>query len=209
MDIRIIEFLASRMCHDLISPIGAVHNGIEFLQETGAEEGDDAIGLIAYSSNQASARLQMFRMVYGAGVKTTALELSDIYETMDGYIKGDDKIKQSWSPEDILTDSLPSSGFCKMLLSTLLIAYESLPKGGDIKVVKNGEGEVLVHASGENAQPRQGTEKGLAGDLDLDDMDPRLVHSYVTHIMGNSYGYTVKVKDVKDSLVTLSLAASE
>ena len=165
--------------------------------------------MIAYSSDQASARLQMFRMVYGAGVKTTALELSDIHEAMDAYIKGEDKVTQSWSPEDILTDSQPSSGFCKMLLSTLLIAYESLPRGGDIKVAKNGEGEVLIYASGENAQPRQGTEKGLAGDLDLDEMDPRLVHSYVTHIMGNSYGYTVGIKDVKESCVTLSLSASE
>ena len=43
MDIRVIEFLASRMCHDLISPIGAVHNGVEFMQEMGAEAGDDCL----------------------------------------------------------------------------------------------------------------------------------------------------------------------
>ena len=205
MDIRIIEFLASRMCHDLISPIGAVHNGIEFLQDMGAEGVDDAIGLIAHSSSQASARLQLFRLVYGAGVKTTALELSDIHSVMENYLKGDDKISQHWDPEAPLVEGTPSTGLCKMLLATLMIAHECLPKGGMIKVEKGPDGAVLVHASGENAQPRQGTERGLAGDLDLDEMDPRLVHSYVTWLMGQSYGFDVNIDTQDANLVTLRL----
>lgn len=205
MDIRIIEFLASRMCHDLISPIGAVHNGIEFLQDMGAEGVDDAIGLIAHSSSQASARLQLFRLVYGAGVKTTALELSDIHSVMENYLKGDDKISQQWDPKAPLVEGTPSTGLCKMLLATLVIAHECLPKGGIIKVEKGPDGFVLVHASGENAQPRQGTERGLAGDLDLDEMDPRLVHSYVTWLMGQSYGFDVNIDTQEANLVTLRL----
>lgn len=209
MDIRVIEFLTSRMCHDLISPIGAVHNGIEFLQEMEVEDIDDAIGLIAHSSSQASARLQLFRLVYGAGVKTTALEVKDIYKVMDAYIKGDDKVTQSWSPEDELLDTTPSTGFCKMLLSGMLIAYESLPKGGVIKVEKGTDGDVLIHATGDDAVPREGMDKGLSGDLDLDEMDPRLVHSYVTWLMGKAYGYDIALKNVLDNHVTLSLSATE
>lgn len=209
MDIRVIEFLASRMCHDLISPIGAVHNGIEFLQEMEVEDIDDAVGLIAHSSSQASARLQLFRLVYGAGVKTTALEVKDIYNVMDAYIKGDDKVTQGWSPDDELMDTTPSTGFCKMLLSGMLIAYESLPKGGVIKVEKGTDGDVLIHATGDDAAPREGMDKGLSGDLDLDEMDPRLVHSYVTWLMGNAYGFDISVKDVLDNHVTLSLSARE
>lgn len=209
MDIRVIEFLASRMCHDLISPIGAVHNGVEFLQDMGADAMDDALGLIAHSSGQASAKLQIFRLVYGAGAKTSALEISDIHEAMEAFIKGDEKVVQSWQAKDDLIDGTPTSGFCKMLLAGLLIAYESLPKGGEIKVERGETGEVFIHASGDDAQPRAGTQRGLEGDLDLDEMDPRLVHSYVTWIMGQAYGYKISLKEVSPGSVSLSLTAQE
>ena len=201
MDIRVIEFLASRLCHDLISPIGAVHNGIEFLQDMGAEGVDDAIGLIAHSSSQASARLQLFRLVYGAGVTKTALELSDIHEAMDNYIKGEGKVTQDWNPNDDLTDQTPSSGFCKMLLSGLLLAFESLPKGGRMDVKKAEAGGVFITAIGESAQPRPGMDRGLKGELDLDEMDPRLVHSYVTWLMGNAYGFRISLDSVENGQV--------
>lgn len=216
MDIRVIEFLTSRICHDLISPIGAVHNGVEFLQEMGPAPGEggddngtgDAIALIGHSSSQASARLQLFRMVYGAGVKTTALELSDIHETMESYIKGDSKVTQSWSPSADLTGGAVSSGFCKMLLAVLLIAYESLPKGGAIDVRSDEDGTtILVDAQGVDAHPREGIDQGLAGNLDLDDIDPRLVHSYVTYLMGQAYGYRISVHNMDEGQVTYSLRA--
>lgn len=205
MDIRIIEFLTSRICHDLISPIGAVHNGVEFLQDMGAEGVDDAVGLIAHSSAQASARLQVFRLVYGAGVKTTALELGDIHGVMESYLSGDDKISQNWDPNASYTDSAPTSGFCKMLLAGLLVAHECLPKGGAISVEKSDNDEVLIYAKGDDAQPRNGTERGLSGDLDLDEMDPRLVHAYVTWLMGQSYGFHIKIQDTIQDCVTLVL----
>ncbi len=56
MDIAVLELLASRICHDLISPVGAVHNGVEFLEESGVTGGEDAIGLISHSAQMAAAQ---------------------------------------------------------------------------------------------------------------------------------------------------------
>lgn len=205
MDIRIIEFLTSRICHDLISPVGAVHNGIEFLQDMAGDGGDseglnDAIDLIAHSASQAAARLQVFRMVYGAGARTAAFEPKDVYNVMHDYVSGDGKTKLIWDSA-ALSDSLetyldnPSSqtmsGFCKILLCGLLLAHECLPKGGDIDVKIDMDHGVLVTASGRNAQMRDGVDIGLSGQLNLDDIDPRLIHSHITHLMGQSYGYNV------------------
>ncbi len=72
-----LEVLASRVCHDLISPVGAVHN-VEFLQETGIEGGADAIALIAHSAQQAAAKLQIFRLAYGAGGRDPNIKPEDV-----------------------------------------------------------------------------------------------------------------------------------
>ncbi|MSP89576.1 MAG: hypothetical protein EXQ92_12320 [Alphaproteobacteria bacterium] len=66
MDQRVLELLMSRVCHDLISPVGAVVNGVELIEDGGADMTDDAMALIAKSARQASRRLQFFRMAYGA-----------------------------------------------------------------------------------------------------------------------------------------------
>jgi len=67
IDTDILELMASKVCHDLISPIGAVNNGIEFLTEMGPDAGEEVTDLIAFSASQASAKLKAFRMAYGVG----------------------------------------------------------------------------------------------------------------------------------------------
>ena len=66
---RLASYVASRICHDLISPVGAINNGVEFMEEMGEdpEQRKDALGLISHSASQASAKLQAFRIAYGAG----------------------------------------------------------------------------------------------------------------------------------------------
>lgn len=208
MDIRIIEYLTSRICHDLISPVGAIHNGIEFMQDMGADGIEDAIDLLAHSSDQASARLQLFRLVYGAGVRSTAIEPRDVYQAMDQYIKSDGKVRQIWDPADEQFVNGKDSGFYKMLLAILLIAHESLPKGGTIEIENQGD-KTLVTAKGENAQTRPETSSALLGELSLDELDPRLVHAYVTGLMGKSYHYTVEVYAEEEGKVSLSLSQAE
>ena len=75
-----LEALSSKICHDLISPIGAVNNGLEILEELGADAGEEVIELISFSAAQASAKLRAFRMVYGSGGSDNNLKASDAHE---------------------------------------------------------------------------------------------------------------------------------
>ena len=63
---RVLELVSSRICHDLVSPVGAINNGVELIQELGEDAGAEAMQLIAASAVQASARLKCFRLAYGA-----------------------------------------------------------------------------------------------------------------------------------------------
>src|SRR3546814_11548736 len=86
VDMRVIELLASRLCHDLVSPIGAASNGAELIGEIEETMRDEVVALIAQSARQASARLQFYRMAFGfAG--TDGLESTDtVRELAEGQI---------------------------------------------------------------------------------------------------------------------------
>ena len=67
VDLKVVQLLSSRLCHDLVGPAGAVHNGIELYEEMGPGEGADALKMVAASVEQLSARLGFFRLAFGLG----------------------------------------------------------------------------------------------------------------------------------------------
>ena len=67
VDLKVVQLLSSRLCHDLVGPAGAVHNGIELFQEMGPDEGAVALKMVATSVEQLSARLAFFRLAFGLG----------------------------------------------------------------------------------------------------------------------------------------------
>jgi histidine phosphotransferase ChpT len=205
IDPAVLEVLASRVCHDLISPVGAVHNGVEFLQETGIEGGADAIALIAHSAQQASAKLQIFRLAYGAGGRDPNIKPEDVKKAFATLVDADGKIKQNWDPHAIKFDSVPL-GFCKMLTGTLMLAQECLPKGGIVAVAQDGpNGRVGVIATCTDAAPRSQVREALARDLAVSDLDPRLVHPYVLGVLAAQYGFTVTIAEAASGRVTFHL----
>src|SRR3954447_10682139 len=111
--------LCSRVCHDLISPVGAVVNGMEVLEETNDESTRVfALDLIKKSANQASARLQFCRLAFGAaGSAGAEIDLGDAESVARGFIE-DDKTKIAWNLPRLL---LPKNRV-KLLLNLLLLA---------------------------------------------------------------------------------------
>src|SRR5215204_4570346 len=89
--------LVSRVCHDLVSPVGAVVNGLEVLEdETDIAMREDALRLVAASAEQAAARLQFARIAFGAaGSAGAELDLSEVGRIMSGLMKGG-KIELIW-----------------------------------------------------------------------------------------------------------------
>ncbi|HRQ61461.1 MAG TPA: hypothetical protein PLO23_08135, partial [Alphaproteobacteria bacterium] len=98
IDIHVLELLASKICHDLISPVGAVANGVEFLEDMEIEGADDILGLINFSAKQGSAKLQAYRMAYGAGGADSSIKPEDVHKIFGSFIALDEKVKQDWDP---------------------------------------------------------------------------------------------------------------
>ncbi len=202
----LLELLASRICHDLISPVGAVHNGVEFLQEMGIEDGAEAVGLIAHSAQTAAARLQAFRLAYGAAGRDPNIKPEDVHETFGELIRSDGKITQDWDPHGPLGFDERPLGFCKLLMGVLMLAQECLPKGGKITVAADGENRLTVTAEGQDALVREQVEDALARTLTIDDLDPRLVHPYALSVLAAGYGFTIAIADKNDARVVYTLS---
>ena len=127
--------LCSRVCHDLISPVGAIVNGMEVLEETNDESTKTfALDLIKRSANQASARLQFCRLAFGAaGSAGAEIDVGEAETVARGFIE-DDKISLSW----LLPRTLMPKNRVKLLLNMLLLAATSIPRGGTITVEDTG-----------------------------------------------------------------------
>ncbi len=191
VDATVLELLASRICHDLISPVGAVNNGVEFLQEMGADAGDEAVDLIAYSAHQASAKLQAFRLAYGAGGRDPNIKPEDVHRTFGELVGKDSRVSQNWDPHAKLSyDEIPL-GLCKVLMGTLMLAIEVLPRGGVIRVEPGARDETVVIAEGQDAAPRPNMAAALDRSLPTSELDPRLVHAYALSMIAAQYGFDV------------------
>lgn len=120
--------LCSRVCHDIISPVGAINNGLELLEEGGADE--DAMQLIRASAVNASARLQYARLAFGAaGSAGMQIDTGDAHNVANAYIRNE-KPELEWRGARAL---LPKNKV-KLLLNLILIANGAIPRGGKITV---------------------------------------------------------------------------
>lgn len=208
MDATVLELLASRICHDLISPVGAVNNGVEFLQETGLEGGNDAIDLIAYSAQQASARLQAFRLAYGAGGRDPNIKPEDVHRTFGDLLGKDSRTAQDWDPHADLGFTDRPLGYCKILMGALMLAMENMPRGGIIKVEAGVRpGTTIVTGEGQDAAPRPHMDQALNRTLPTADLDPRLVHAYALSMIADQYCLNVNMTCETPGRIVLTLSA--
>src|SRR6516165_758324 len=137
--------LCSRVCHDLISPTGAIVNGLEVLEEKDSDEETKtfALDLIKRSARTASVRLQFCRLAFGAaGSSSAQVDLGDARTMAQAFIE-DDKTKLAWNLPRVL---LPKNRV-KLLLNLLIIAGQAIPRGGTLAVDPVGAGESMASAS--------------------------------------------------------------
>ncbi|MDD9929471.1 MAG: hypothetical protein OXR03_26890 [Rhodospirillaceae bacterium] len=85
VDLRISELLSSRLCHELASPVGAINNGIEMIEEFDESMLPDALPLIGSSAKMVAARLAFYRMAYGAAGNQSIASFEDLVALADAY----------------------------------------------------------------------------------------------------------------------------
>ena len=157
--------LCSRVCHDLISPVGAIVNGLEVLEEEKDEATKTfALDLIKKSAATASAKLQFCRIAFGAaGSAGAQIDTGDAEKISRGFLE-DDKTKLAWNLPRVLL----AKNRVKLLLNMLLIAGQTIPRGGQLTVEPIGTGDTMgikVTAAGANAKVPPAVASLLAGEI--------------------------------------------
>jgi histidine phosphotransferase ChpT len=184
--------LCSRVCHDLISPVGAIVNGLEVMEDDNDQETRDfALELIKKSVKTASARLQFCRIAFGAaGSAGAQIDLGDAEKVTRGMLE-DDKTKLVWS----LPRLLLAKNRVKLLLNMLLIAGQAIPRGGSLTVEPIGSGDDLsfkVTAAGTNAKLQAVVPVLLAGGGSHEGgVDAHAIQPYYTGLLARSCGLSV------------------
>lgn len=195
--------LCSRVCHDIISPVGAIINGLEVIDEdNGAEMRDFAFDLIRRSADQASAKLQFARLAFGAAGSTGAeIDLGDAEKVATGYMSGE-KAEFSWQAPRILM----AKNRVKLLLNLILLAAAAVPRGGSVLVSVEGDAErprFILRSSGPNARIPSVFEKLVPGEIAGVTIDAQGVQAYYTGALARACGMDVAVDvDNADIVIT-------
>src|SRR6202171_536159 len=194
--------LCSRVCHDLISPTGAIVNGLEVLEDKASDEETKtfALDLIKKSAKTASARLQFCRLAFGAaGSAGAQIDLGDAQAMARGFIE-DDKTKLTWNLARVL---LPKNRV-KLLLNMLIIAGQTVPRGGMLTVDPIGEGETMgfrIAAAGLNARIPQAVPALLEGTSESGSVDAHAIQPFYAGLLARACGLKVNLEAEGDAII--------
>jgi len=180
--------LCSRVCHDLISPVGAIVNGLEVLEEEKDEATKEfALDLIKKSARTASAKLQFCRIAFGAaGSAGAQIDLGDAETIARGFLE-DEKTKLAWN----LPRALSPKNRVKLLLNMLVIAGQAIPRGGRISVDPVGSGESMgfkVTAAGTNAKVPPAVPALLTGEASGEGLDAHRIQPFYAGLLARACG---------------------
>ena len=179
--LRLAELLASRLCHDLITPIGALNTGLELFQETSSTHSTDSeeiLNLILHSSQTASARVSFFRIAFGSSGKYCSL--GEARKLMKSYF---DKSKVDFQWNDPFQEDLALERWGQLILNMALWVSECAPRGGHINISSptNQNLHLSFKLKAESIIFHKGTLEALEGKAVLEDLTPRTITCYLIH----------------------------
>jgi histidine phosphotransferase ChpT len=191
--------LCSRVCHDLISPVGAIVNGLEVLEEEKDESTKQfALDLIKKSSRTASAKLQFCRIAFGAaGSAGAQIDTGDAESISRGFFE-DDKTKLTWN----LPRVLMAKNRVKLLLNMLLLAGQTIPRGGTLTVDPVGSGDTMsfsIRAAGTNAKISPAVLPLLKGEA-AEGVDAHKIQPFYAGLLARDCGLNVTMTAETDSV---------
>lgn len=200
-DLELAALISSKICHDVIGPVGAIVNGLEILEDDeGGEQRSYALDVIRNVTQQASARLQFARFAFGAaGSAGSSIDLGTAEQLSRGFV-GELKHKLVWH----LPPGYLSKDRAKLLLNLVAIAMTALPRGGEIDVAMEGSLDqpgFIVRCTGTGARPPQYLADFVAGAAPA--LDAMSIQAYYTWRLAASVGMTLTI-DKDAAAVTIA-----
>lgn len=198
-----LDLLLSRLFHDLISPIGAARNGLELLKEFGVDDvGADAMDLAADSTEQATARLSFFRMAFGGAGSSAGHGLAEAERLARGYLSSR---RIAWSMSGFAGAPTPQTGTVKVLLGTVAVVADSLPRLGVVTAVVQ-RGRVTIAGEGEGAGLDAAVQNVLAGRSEAS--DERTVLAATVCANARRFGLKLTVEVVSPPAISIDFTES-
>ncbi len=188
-DMQLAELMAARLCHDLVGPIGAVANGIELLGEGGAPD-PEVTSLIAASARQASRRLQWFRIAFGTANALPASAMMAETRRLASGLFEEGRVTLDWLMPDELLEAATTRQGAKLALNLTLLALESLPRGGTVRVrfeVSSGLAMSVI-ALGNGARIPDDIELALRPGAEVKDLTAKAVPAYLAARLAETAG---------------------
>jgi histidine phosphotransferase ChpT len=190
-EIEFAALLVSRVCHDLVGPLGAVVNGMEVLEdERDPTMRADAIKLVTMSAEQALARIQFMRIAFGAaGSAGAELDLGEIGRLTSGLLQGG-KVQLAWNAQRLYWPK----DWAKLLMNATLLAADCLPRGGLVTVETGSDAlapSFLIRAQGTSARVTGEVAEALKGEAV--NVDARHVQPFLTHKLSRSVNTALSI----------------
>ena len=200
VEMRVMELLNARLCHEIISPVGAINNGVELMDEEDADFVKDAMKLIANSAKTAGHRLNFYRFAYGSGRGSTGRD------AVNGLFEGG-KVKPDWT--DTAT-ALPLE-WQRLAGNMVVIAAEALPRGGSLTVTGQSLGgdthSIVVNASGDSINLTPELRAALADGASVDALTARTIHAFYAARVAETLGMRLELGEPAPGKVSLTTLA--
>lgn len=171
--------LCARICHDLVSPVGALGTAIEILDDdSNADMHDDALELIKSSSRRASAKLKFLRLAFGAGGSAPGMIGGDEIRSLVSDMFADAKAELIY---ELHADGVEKNR-ARILLNLAMLGVQAVPRGGSV-TLKTTETAVIVTSTGPRARLDETVERALLGRAPEHGFDGRSIQPFYTSMM--------------------------
>ncbi len=200
--VELASLLCSRLCHDLLSPVGALNNGLELLaDETDPEMRARCFELLTDSASASAQKLKFFRLAFGAaGGFGESVDNREPKALVEGLLADKPRITLNWTLDE---QTLPKPAV-KILLNLALIGIESLVRGGQLDIGAEsggGRAEIVVRAVGEKIAMDETIGRALTGELQDDELSSRTAAAYMIAELAESADGQIQVVLDDESLV--------
>ena len=193
-NVDLAALLCSRLCHDLLSPVGAMNNGLELLaDEHDPEMRKRCMDLLAESAKSAADKLKFFRLAFGAaGGFGSEVDPAEARAVVEPLVTATKRTELIWSVPSVL---MPKRAV-KVLLNLVLIANDALVRGGKLHVgaeLRDGEQEIVIHADGPRVIFDETVRDTLEGKMAASQIDSRTAAAWMVYSLCGQNGGNVQI----------------
>ena len=205
--VDLASLLCSRLCHDLMSPVGALNNGIELLaDETDPDMRDKCLELLADSARASANKLKFFRLAFGAGGGFgEEIDTSEAQAAIEGIFGPERRIELGW----LVNGGKLPKGAVKLLLNVALLAGDALVRGGRLDVgaeVDDDRLELVIRAEGPRILLDPALRETLAKGSTGGTVEPRAAGAWLAHSLAAEAGGTIRLSDPSSEILLIGIS---